>query len=215
MTNNFAFPEWLEQLSSGLAKMDIQLPAEQQQLLLDFLALLNKWNKAFNLTAIRDPKIMVSRQLLDSLSIHELIQPFSNLLDVGTGPGLPGIPLAICNPEKSFTLIDSNGKKTRFVQQAINELGLGNVQVHNQRVEQLANDELFDCITSRAFASVEDMINGTDHLLAKDGHWMAMKSHLEEAERKAIPENITFTGHELNVPGEVAKRQVLDIQRCH
>ncbi|MCW8903471.1 16S rRNA (guanine(527)-N(7))-methyltransferase RsmG, partial [Sedimenticola sp.] len=157
--------QWRHQLSEGLRIMAIDLSERRQQLLLDYLALLLKWNKAFNLTAIRDPGEMVPRQLLDSLSILNLVQG-ERVLDVGTGPGLPGIPLAVAQPDRQFVLIDSNGKKTRFVQQAVVALGLDNVQVVRTRVEAYQPDAGFDTITSRAFAALPKMVQLTRHLLA-------------------------------------------------
>ncbi len=166
--------QWRHQLSEGLRVMAIDLSERQQQLLLDYLALLLKWNRAFNLTAIRDPGEMVSRQLLDSLSILPLLRG-ARVLDVGTGPGLPGIPLAVARPDSRFVLIDSNGKKTRFVQQAVVALGLDNVQVVRTRVEAYQPNAGFDTITSRAFAALPKMVQLTRHLLAEQGQLLAMK----------------------------------------
>ena len=161
---------WEQQLSQGLAEMKLAATAHQQRQLLDYLALLEKWNRTFNLTAVRDPAIVVSRQLLDSLSIQDLLRG-EHVLDVGSGAGLPGIPLAIMNPERAFTLLDTNGKKTRFLRQAKLELRLDNVQVEQVRVEQYHPPRLFDTITSRAFASLPDMVELTRHLLAPGGSW--------------------------------------------
>ncbi|MEJ1379126.1 MAG: 16S rRNA (guanine(527)-N(7))-methyltransferase RsmG, partial [Candidatus Sedimenticola sp. (ex Thyasira tokunagai)] len=147
---------------------------EQHQKLLNYLALLVKWNRAFNLTAIRDPREMVSRQLLDALSILHLVRGL-RVLDVGTGPGLPGIPLAIALPDVWFTLLDSNGKKTRFVQQSIGTLGLRNIEVIQARVEAFQPQQGYDTITSRAFASLPKMVQLTSHLLADGGQYLAMK----------------------------------------
>ncbi|MEJ1421620.1 MAG: 16S rRNA (guanine(527)-N(7))-methyltransferase RsmG [Candidatus Sedimenticola sp. (ex Thyasira tokunagai)] len=165
---------WQGQLTDGLKVMGIELSEEQHQKLLNYLALLVKWNRAFNLTAIRDPKEMVSRQLLDALSILHLVKG-SRVLDVGTGPGLPGIPLAIALPDVWFTLLDSNGKKTRFVQQSIGTLGLRNIEVIQARVEVFQPQQGYDTITSRAFASLPKMVQLTSHLLADGGQYLAMK----------------------------------------
>ncbi|MES9855714.1 MAG: 16S rRNA (guanine(527)-N(7))-methyltransferase RsmG [Sedimenticola sp.] len=165
---------WQSQLADGLKAMEIELASEQQQKLLDYLTLLVKWNSAFNLTAIRDPQEMVSRQLLDALSILHLVKG-KRVLDVGTGPGLPGIPLAIALADSWFTLLDANGKKTRFVQQSIGTLGLKNVEVVQDRVEAFQPSQGYDTITTRAFASLPKMLQLTSHLLAEGGQYLAMK----------------------------------------
>ncbi len=176
------YPEnWQGQLATGLEQMDLEIDQVQQQKLLDYLALLMKWNRAYNLTAVRDPDEMVSRQLLDSLSILPLVQG-QQILDVGTGAGLPGIPLAICMPHSSFSLIDSNGKKTRFVQQAKMELGLENLQVHQTRVEQFETEHGFDTITTRAFAALPKIVELTSRLLSKHGVLLAMKGSIPQQE---------------------------------
>jgi len=176
------YPEyWNNQLASGLKQMGLELTQPQQQKLLEYLALLMKWNKSYNLTAIRDPEEMVSRQLLDSLSILHLIQG-DRILDVGTGAGLPGLPLAICLPDASFTLLDSNGKKTRFVQQAKLELGLANLEVHQSRVEQFDRNPGFHTITTRAFAALPKIIKLCAGLLTEQGVLLAMKGAVPQEE---------------------------------
>lgn len=177
--------QWQRQLQTGLDEMDIMLSDDQQQKLLDYLALLLKWNRAFNLTAIRDPEEMVSRQLLDSFSILKLVEG-KNVLDIGTGPGLPGIPLAIALPEIQFTLLDSNGKKTRFVQQAITSLGLKNAKVVRERVEAFQPGIRYDTITSRAFASLSKIVQLTSHLLTESGRLLAMKGVDPVEEREEL-----------------------------
>jgi len=196
---------WEQQLSQGLAEMKLAASEQQQRQLLDYLALLEKWNRAFNLTAVRDPEKMVSRQLLDSLSIQHLLKG-ERILDVGSGAGLPGIPLAILNPRRSFILLDTNGKKTRFLRQAKLELGLDNVQVEQTRVEQYQPLQRFDIITSRAFASLPDMISLTRHLLAPGGCWLAMKAAVPQDELVALPAGLQLEIQLLVVPGEVAQR---------
>ncbi len=180
---------WLSQLMAGLEQMGLEISPEQQERLLAYLALLMKWNQTYNLTAIRNPDEMVARQLLDSLSILPLVRG-KRVLDVGTGAGLPGIPLAICMPEAEFTLIDSNGKKTRFVQQAKMELGLDNIEVHQARIEGFNAASRFDTITTRAFAALPRIVDLTKRLLADDGMLLAMKG--------AVPENEIF---EIRVAG--------------
>ena len=145
-----------QDLQAGLQQLKLDCSSQQLEKLLQYLELLQRWNKAFNLTAIRDPLQMVRLHLLDSLAIHPYIQGVKSIIDVGTGPGLPGIPLAILNPQVNFTLLDSNGKKTRFLFQAINELKLPNASEINHRVEAYKPNQLFDAVISRAFSSISD-----------------------------------------------------------
>ncbi len=177
--------EWPQQLSTGLVAMEIALTDGQQQKMLTWLALLQKWNSAFNLTAIRDPQEMVGRQLLDSLSILRLIEG-PRILDVGTGPGLPGIPLAIAMPDIQFTLIDSNRKKSRFLQQSKIAFNLTNVEVEWGRVEDYKPKNLFNTIITRAFASLEKTVILTSHLIPNEGMVVAMKGLLPRNEIAAV-----------------------------
>jgi len=163
-----------EELQSGVAQLGITLSEGAQGKLLDYLALLHKWNKVYNLTAIRDPQQMVSHHLLDSLAVMPYLWA-GRWLDVGCGAGLPGLVLAVAQPDWQFTLLDSNSKKTSFVQQAVIELGLQNVSVYCARVEEWQPVERFDGIISRAFSELGDFFRNTRHLLAPHGHWVAMK----------------------------------------
>jgi len=199
---------WTTQLADGLQQMGAPLDAVQQRRLVSYLALLQKWNRVFNLTAVRDPAQMVSRQLLDSLSILPWVKG-RRVLDVGTGAGLPGIPLAIALPDLMFTLLDANGKKTRFVQQAAAELGLGNVNVLNGRIEALQDAAGFDVITSRAFASLADFLSTTAHLLADGGCWLAMKGQAERDEG-GLPPGIATRWHPLLIPGCQGERHLAE-----
>lgn len=167
------------ELSGGCEALGVKVTPEQQQKLLDYVALLHKWNKVYNLTAVREPGQMVSHHLLDSLAVLPYLWP-RRWLDVGCGGGLPGIVLAVMRPDWSFTLLDSNSKKTGFVQQAAIELGLGNVQVLCGRVEQWQPEQKYDGIISRAFAEVADFVTLTRHLLAQEGKWAAMKGSPEQ-----------------------------------
>lgn len=209
---------WRRQLTEGLEALGLKLPLPQQEALLAYLALLVKWNRTYNLTAIRDPKEMVSRQLLDSLSILSWIHG-PKVLDVGTGAGLPGIPLAIALPKVRFLLLDSNGKKTRFVQQVISELGLQNVSVRQARVEEISDPDGFDTIVSRAFADLHEMLTLTAHLRSSTGRWAAMKSGLAEFDSQALPSGMTWRVQSLKVPGERAERNLVligpDLARAH
>ena len=203
--------EWSAQLADGLAQMQLALSAAQQQQLVDYLQLLNKWNSVYNLTAVRDPAEMVSRQLLDSLSILPWMRG-PRILDVGCGGGLPGIPLAIAMPQAAFMLIDSNGKKTRFVQQAAIQLKLENLQVTQARVEQFKDANGFDTITSRAFADLHLMIELTSHLRAPGGQWAAMKSGLDELAPGELPAGCAHQVVDLTVPGEQAARRLVIVR---
>jgi len=205
--------KWPKQLKDGLIDMKITVTAEQQDKLIAYLTLLLKWNKAYNLTAIRNESEMVSRQLLDSLSVLSLVKG-DRVLDVGSGAGLPGIPLAILMPDTDFVLLDTNSKKTRFLNQVLIELRLKNVEVEQQRVESYQPKELFDCITSRAFASLIDMIDGSKHLLTSKGQWLAMKANQIEEEIQALPEILNSTVHELLVPNEEANRVAVIIENA-
>jgi 16S rRNA (guanine527-N7)-methyltransferase len=159
-----------------LSPNDLQLDQ-----LLRYLALLQKWNKAYNLTAVRSPEDMVTRHILDSLVVSEHLHG-QRIIDVGTGAGLPGIPLAIINPDRDFHLLDSNGKKTRFLFQVKTELGLANITGHHARVELFKPDGLFDLVLSRAFASLKDMVISCQHLLTTEGCYLAMKGAISEQE---------------------------------
>ena len=171
-----------QDLEVGLHQLDLNCSPQQLEKLLQYLELLQRWNKAFNLTAIRDPLQMVRLHLLDSLAINPYVQGLKSIIDVGTGPGLPGIPLAILNPDINFTLVDSNGKKTRFLFQAINELKLNNACEVNHRVEAYKANQLFDAVISRAFSSISDMLNQCDHLVPDQGCFLAMKGKKPDSE---------------------------------
>src|SRR5690606_9840169 len=202
------------QLTRGAKEMGIALSDSQAQQLLDYMALLNKWNKAYNLTAVRDPDEMVSRHLLDSLSILPLVGS-GRWLDVGSGGGMPGVILAIMLPENRFTLLDSNGKKTRFLTQVRLELGLENMQVVNSRVEAFSPDLPFDGIVSRAFSSLADFTNLTRHLGTADTRWLAMKGLYPEEELQALAEDFSVRSSiELAVPGCGVCRHLRILQRA-
>ena len=200
-------------LVEGLQALGLAPEPGKVARLLEFLALLAKWNRTYNLTAIDDPLEMVSRHLLDSLSIAPYLAG-QRILDVGSGAGLPGIPLAIWFPGREFHLLDSNGKKVRFLFQARLALELANVTVHQARAESLRDARGFDCITSRAFAGLADMVRVSGHLLAPGGFLLAMKACLGDDELAAVttPYNIA-SRIRLEVPGIAAERQLLKITR--
>lgn len=204
-----------EELQQGARELGVSLTEQQHAQLLGYLALLIKWNKAYNLTAVRDPDEMVSRHLLDSLSVVPFVaEAGDNWLDVGSGGGMPGIPLAILFPERRFTLLDSNGKKTRFLTQVKLELKLSNLEVIHSRVEAFTPAQPFDGICSRAFSSLEDFSNWTRHL--GDGHtrWLAMKGVHPDDELQALPADFRLTAtHVLKVPGCQGQRHLLILRR--
>jgi 16S rRNA (guanine527-N7)-methyltransferase len=203
-----------QQLRAGLAQLSLTLPAPAERHLLDYLRLLHKWNAAYNLTAVREPAQMVSRHLLDSLAVAPLLRGES-FADIGTGAGLPGIPLAIALPHCRFTLVDGNGKKIRFVTQAIAELKLDNAQALQQRVEMWRPAQRFDGVLSRAFTSLPAMAQACDHLLAPGGRFYALKGVYPEAELSALPKHyIVDACHPLQVPGENGQRHLVVIARA-
>ncbi len=208
-SQNSRIQQWRTALSQGLDLMDMHLSSQQQTDLVAYLALLNQWNRVFNLTAVRDPAQMVERQLLDSLSILPWVRG-PRVLDVGAGAGLPGIPLAIARPDWVYVLLDANGKKTRFMQQAVAELGLRHVSIAHSRVEAY-RDEGFQTITSRAFADVHRMMDLTRHLIAVDGQWAAMKAGLDELKREPLPEDMRCEVIELQTPRRDLQRHLLRI----
>ncbi|HET6806178.1 MAG TPA: 16S rRNA (guanine(527)-N(7))-methyltransferase RsmG [Frateuria sp.] len=200
-----------DRLEHGLAALGLALPDDAPRRLLDYLALLERWNATYNLTAVRDPAEMVTRHLLDSLAILPHVHG-STLADLGTGPGLPGIPLAIAAPGREILLVDSNGKKVRFLREAIRALKLEGVRAVQSRVEDLQGQ--FECITARAFASLADMLGWGGHLLASGGSWLAMKGPSAEDELAGIPAGFRLCErHALQVPGLEAERQLLVLGR--
>lgn len=197
-------------LADGALALGIDLSSAQQQQLLDYVGLLNKWNKAYNLTAVREPAEMVVRHLLDSLSVLPHVQA-TEIVDVGTGAGIPGIPLAIALPALKVTLLDSNGKKTRFAKQAALELGLTNVEVVQARAEQYRNAS--PQVISRAFASLPDMLDVAGHLLAPDGRMLAMKAALTDVEMAGVQAPWKAERIALTVPGLDERRQLIILTR--
>lgn len=200
------------QLEQGIAALGLVLPEGAVQRLLDYQALLERWNATYNLTAIRDPAEMVTRHLLDSLAILPYVRG-QTLADLGTGPGLPGIPLAIAAPGRQILLVDSNGKKVRFLREAIRALKLEGVRAVQSRVEEVEGQ--FDCVTARAFASLADMLAWGGHLLAPGGVWLAMKGKRPDEEFPGIPAGFALRGtHVLNVPGLDAERHLVELVRA-
>ena len=210
MDNREALRRLLEQ---GVAALGQSLAPATVEALLDYQALLQRWNGAYNLTAVRDAEGMVTRHLVDSLAIAPYVTG-QTLADLGTGPGLPGIPLALLAPERTCLLVDSNGKKVRFLREAIRSLGLGGrVTATQQRVEDV--EGTFDCITARAFASLADMLAWGGHLLAPGGTWLAMKGKYPAEELPGVPAGFTVQAIEkLNVPGADGERHLVVLRRA-
>ncbi len=206
--------DWQRQLASGLDAMRVVLDRAQQVALVGYLQRLTKWNRSYNLTAVRDPKAVVSRHVLDSLSILPWVDS-GPVLDVGTGAGLPGIPLAIARPAVDFCLLDSSGKKTRFLRQAVSELGLSNIEIIHGRVEQLDRRQHYALVTSRAFAALADMLKASAPLLTESGRCLAMKGALPSDEIARLPLGWCAELVPLEVPGERARRHLVIVQRDH
>ena len=202
-----------KKLETGLEALGISLSASARSSLLEYCGLLTKWNKTFNLTSVDDPEQMISLHLLDSLAVLPFL-PGGRVLDVGTGAGLPGIPLAIARPDQAFVLLDSNGKKTRFLVQASGQLGLKNVSVVNQRADKYQAHEQFDVIISRAFSSLGQFLLACDRLLSPGGQFLAMKGKLPEDELQQLPAGIQLVSSvELKIPGLDAERHLLMLRR--
>lgn len=195
------------------AELGLVLNTQQDQQLQQYVELLLRWNKVYNLTAVRDPEQILPLHLWDSLSVVPFIEAES-CLDVGSGAGLPGIPLAIMRPTQQFTLLDTNGKKTRFIQQATLELGLTNIQVVQVRVEQWQPKQKFAAIISRAFASLADFVTVSSQHLQAAGRLYAMKGRYPDTEIAELPRGWSLaSSHPLSVPGLNAERHLLELTR--
>ncbi|ABE60638.1 MULTISPECIES: 16S rRNA (guanine(527)-N(7))-methyltransferase RsmG [Chromohalobacter] len=200
-------------LDAGLAELGLEVDATARERLLALLALLHKWNRAYNLTAVRDPEQMVTRHLLDSASVATAVRG-PRLLDVGAGAGLPGLVLAILDPSLEVTMLDGNGKKVRFQRQAVLELGLENVTPVQARVEHFTTRD-FDQIVSRAFAQLATFVELTRPLLAEGGEWLAMKGRDAASELAELPPDVTLIERrDLEVPGDAAQRVLLRLRRA-
>ena len=201
-------------LGDGIAEMKLDVSPAQQEQLLDYLALMNKWNSVYNLTSLRDPMQMVTHHLLDSLAAVPAFAGAQNVLDVGAGGGLPGIVLAICRPDMKVSMIDTVHKKTAFLKQVKAELELANVTVYTMKVQELAVSDRFDVITSRAFADLSDFLNWSGHLLAEGRKFIALKGVAPPEEQERIPEEWKVTGLQpLHVPRLGAERHLVFVER--
>lgn len=199
------------QLATGLNELSLGLDAAQQEKLLAYVALLAKWNKVYSLTAIREPERMVTHHLLDSLAPLPYLQGDNiRILDVGSGFGTPGIPLAIARPDWQIVLLDSNQKKTTFLRQALLELQLTNISVETERVEHYRPNAPFHIITSRAFSELGEFVKLTRHLLADGGEWAALKGVYPHEEIALLPVDVKVVGVDhLKVPGIKAERHLV------
>jgi 16S rRNA (guanine527-N7)-methyltransferase len=200
-------------LKQGINQLPLELNQEQVEKLLDYLALLNKWNSVYNLTSVRDPLEMVKLHLLDSLTAVPAFAGAVNVLDVGAGGGLPGMVLAISRPDMKVSMIDTVHKKTAFLNQVKAELGLSNVTVYTKKVQELEVKTKFDVITSRAFADLSDFLNWSGHLLQEGGQFIALKGTAPAEERERLPAPWKVQKLEpLAVPGLDAERHLVFIQ---
>ena len=198
---------------SGLGSLACKPDENQLAQLKQYVELLERWNKTYNLTAVRNPEEMVPLHIFDSLVVADYIKG-DNCLDVGSGAGLPTIPLAIMQAPRRFTALDTNGKKSRFIQQAVIELGLKNVSVEQVRVEKWQSEEKFDAIISRAFASIHDFVTSSSMHLSENGILYAMKGQYPEAEMQYLPNGFQLkASHTLNVPFVEGERHLLEISR--
>ena len=203
----------LAKLDRLLGQTHLNLSADQKKQLVDFVLLLDKWNKAYNLTSVRDPNEMLIKHILDSLVVSPYLQG-QQFIDVGTGPGLPGIPLAIANPDKQFVLLDSLGKRITFIKNAVRQLGLKNVVPVQSRVEEF-QDQQFDGVLSRAFASLKDMTDWCYHLPNISGQFYALKGLYHADELAEISQPITLVEViKLDVPELVGERHLVVLKKA-
>jgi 16S rRNA (guanine527-N7)-methyltransferase len=203
-----------ERLRAGVAELGLDARERQIEALLEYLALLLRWNSSYNLTAVREPGQMVVRHLLDSLAVlpHLTSSPL-RVIDVGSGGGLPGVPLAIMCPQHEFDLLDSNGKKARFLFQVKTALGLDNMAVRHARVEAWSPDHVYDAILSRAFASLADMVSCCSHLCDEGTRLLAMKGQVPDEEIAALGQDVRVAGiHRLLVPGLEEERHLVELR---
>ena len=202
-----------QQLNALLQQTELTIVTDQQSQLIRYVELLNKWNKAYNLTSVRDPQQMLIKHIVDSLVVSPHLIG-SRFIDVGTGPGLPGIPLAISNPDKHFYLLESLGKRIRFLTQVKSDLKLDNITLIQSRVEDYQPEEKLDGVISRAFASLNDMVNWCSHLIGENYHFFALKGVYPQEEIAALNDSVTVSAvHPLMVPGLDGERHLVVLNK--
>lgn len=211
----------MEELKSSLlmafdkavVSLDLDVSEQQKDQLINFVLLIHKWNKAYNLTSVRDPQQMLIKHIIDSIVVAPYLTK-SRYIDVGTGPGLPGIPLSIMHPDKHFVLLDSLGKRVRFMKQAGFEMGLTNIEPVQSRVEQYQSDLPLDGVLSRAFASIKDMLHWCQHLVDSKGEFLALKGQYPEQEIALLPEGFEVVESvELDIPALDGDRHLIKIRK--
>jgi 16S rRNA (guanine527-N7)-methyltransferase len=202
-----------ERIREGLTSLNESPSDRQIGMLARYIGVLEKWNRAFNLTAVRDPLEMVSKHIIDSVSARPFLHGIS-ILDVGTGAGLPGIALAVLDTQRQFSLLDSGGKKIRFVRHVVGELALTNVDVVQARAEEFSPPDPFDTVICRAFASIQEFVRHCEPLVANGGRLVAMKGRSPEAELAALPAAWECTDiSNIRVPGVAGERHIVVLQR--
>lgn len=211
----------MEELKSSLlmafdkavVSLDLDVSEQQKDQLINFVLLIHKWNKAYNLTSVRDPQQMLIKHIIDSIVVAPYLTQ-QRYIDVGTGPGLPGIPLSIMHPDKHFVLLDSLGKRVRFMKQAGFEMGLTNIEPVQSRVEQYQSDLPLDGVLSRAFASIKDMLHWCQHLVDSQGEFLALKGQYPEQEIALLPEGFEVVESvELDIPALDGDRHLIKIRK--
>jgi 16S rRNA (guanine527-N7)-methyltransferase len=205
-----------QELSALINKTQLVVSQEKIDQLILYVELLNKWNKAYNLTSVRNPKDMLIKHIMDSLMVGDVLTG-KDFIDVGTGPGLPGIPLAILFPERNFVLLDSLGKRITFLRQVVFQLKLTNVTPVKSRVEDFQGEHKFDGVLSRAFSSLNDMVQWCQHLISEEkGQFFALKGQYPHDEIAQLPVHIELLeSHEIIVPDLVGERHVLVLKKLH
>jgi 16S rRNA (guanine527-N7)-methyltransferase len=205
--------ELLTILKKSIKNTSLEVSEQQQNLLISYILMVNRWNKAFNLTSVREPEKMVIKHIVDSIVVAPHLDK-THYIDVGTGPGLPGIPLAIMCPDKHFILLDSLGKRVRFMKQVAHELNIPNIQPVQSRVEEFVPNTKIDGVLSRAFASLKDMLHWCQHLVDSHGVYLALKGQLPLDELEELPSGFTLQETiKLDVPGLEGERHIVKIKK--